>query len=50
MKVQTSIRLEQSALDKLKLLNEITRVPQAAYIDEAMEDLFKKYKDVLESH
>ena len=35
--------LEEKELDKLKKLSEETRVPTAKYIQEAIEDLLKKY-------
>jgi predicted DNA-binding protein len=34
-------------IERLKRLSEITRVAQAVYLREALEDLFVKYADVL---
>ena len=33
----------KDTLDKLKLLSKETRVPQAQYIQEALDDLIEKY-------
>jgi predicted DNA-binding protein len=38
---------EAEAVQKLKALSEITRVPQAAYLREALDDLLKKYGSTL---
>jgi len=35
------------AVQQLKKLSEVTRVPQAAYLREALEDLLKKYATTL---
>jgi predicted DNA-binding protein len=34
-------------IEQLKRLSDITRVPQAAYLREALEDLLKKYAGTL---
>ena len=39
--------LDQEALDALKRLSTITRVPASVYVREAIEDLLVKYKDQL---
>ena len=35
------------AVEQLKKLSDITRVPQAAYLREALDDLLKKYPSTL---
>ena len=35
------------SVEKLQRLSEVTRVPQAVYLREALDDLFLKYADVL---
>jgi hypothetical protein len=34
---------DPGAVQRLKQLSELTRVPQAAYLREALDDLLKKY-------
>lgn len=42
-----STKLEESNIEKLTKLSEITRIAQTKLLDEALEDLFKKYeKDI----
>ena len=36
-----------AAIEQLKKLSDITRVPQAAYLREALDDLLKKYAGTL---
>jgi predicted DNA-binding protein len=38
---------EPSAAQQLKRLSEATRVPQSAYLREALDDLLKKYAGTL---
>jgi hypothetical protein len=38
---------EPSAVKQLKTLSELTRVPQSAYLREALDDLLKKYAGTL---
>jgi predicted DNA-binding protein len=38
---------EPDAVQRLKALSEATRVPQAAYLREALDDLLKKYAGTL---
>lgn len=38
---------EPSAVQQLKKLSETTRIPQAAYLREALDDLLKKYASTL---
>jgi hypothetical protein len=38
---------EPSAVQQLKKLSEATRVPQAVYLREALDDLLKKYAATL---
>jgi predicted DNA-binding protein len=38
---------EPSAAEKLKTLSDATRIPQAAYLREALDDLLKKYAATL---
>ena len=42
--VKVSTYLSQDLAERLKALSEQTRVPQAAYFREAIEDLLKKYE------
>ena len=42
--VKVSTYLTKELADKLKALSDRTRVPQAAYFREAVEDLLKKYE------
>lgn len=39
--------LDQEAVEALKKLSTITRVPASEYVREAIDDLLAKYKDVL---
>ena len=43
---QTSIYLPVETLERLKELSRATRVPMAAYLREAVEDLLKKHDRV----
>ena len=43
--VQVSFYLAPETLQRVKDLSEKTRIPQAAYFREAVEDLLKKYED-----
>jgi predicted DNA-binding protein len=43
--IKISTYMPQELADRLKALSERTRVPQAAYFREAVEDLLKKYED-----
>lgn len=45
--VQVGTYLPPELAEQLKELSEITRVPQAAYFREAIEDLLRKYEEVL---
>jgi predicted DNA-binding protein len=45
--VQVTSYYEPAIVQKLKALSEATRVPQAAYLREALEDLLKKYAGAL---
>jgi predicted DNA-binding protein len=45
--VQVGTYLPPELAEQLKELSKITRVPQAAYFREAVEDLLRKYEDVL---
>jgi hypothetical protein len=38
---------DPDAVQQLKKLSEMTRVPQSAYLREALEDLLKKYAGTL---
>ncbi len=42
-KVRFTTYVQKDTLDKLKELSRETRVPQAQYMQEALEDLIKKY-------
>jgi predicted DNA-binding protein len=42
-RVATTIYLDPPVADELKRLSEHTRVPQAAYLREAINDLLKKH-------
>lgn len=42
--VKVSTYLSQDLAERLKALSEQTRVPQAAYFREAIEDLLKKHE------
>ncbi len=43
--VQVSFYLAPETLERVKALSERTRIPQAAYFREAIEDLLKKYEE-----
>lgn len=43
-KIRFTTYITQDAYDKLKQLSQETRVPMAQYIQEAVEDLLKKYQ------
>jgi predicted DNA-binding protein len=45
--VQVTSYYEPEVAQKLKILSETTRIPQAAYLREALEDLLKKYAATL---
>lgn len=45
--VQVGTYLPPELAEQLKELSRLTRVPQAAYFREAVEDLLKKYEDTL---
>ncbi len=44
---QTSIYLPVETLEKLKSLSKRTRIPMAAYLREAVDDLLRKYENRL---
>jgi predicted DNA-binding protein len=46
-KIRISAMIEQEQKDTLDKLSKITRVNQAVFIREALDDLFKKYAKVL---
>lgn len=43
-RVKISTYLSSDLMERLKTLSDQTRVPQAAYFREAVEDLLKKYE------
>jgi predicted DNA-binding protein len=43
-RVKISTYLSSDLMERLKMLSDQTRVPQAAYFREAVEDLLKKYE------
>jgi predicted DNA-binding protein len=43
--VQVSFYLAPETLERVKALSDRTRIPQAAYFREAIEDLLKKYEE-----
>lgn len=45
--IQITSYFDPEAVRRLKALSEATRVPQAAYLREALEDLLKKYAATL---
>jgi predicted DNA-binding protein len=45
--VQMAGYYDPEAVKRLRTLSEVTRVPQAAYLREALEDLLRKYASVL---
>jgi len=44
---QVSSYYDPAQIEQLRRLSEITRVPQAVYMREALEDLLKKYAATL---
>ena len=46
-RTQVTSYYEPETVEKLKALSEITRVPQSAYLREALDDLLKKYAATL---
>ncbi len=46
-KEQFATKIEKELKDNLKKLSDVTRVPQARYVEEALEDLLKKYDHIL---
>ena len=44
---QVSTYFDPQQITELRRLSEITRVPQAAYMREALDDLLKKYATTL---
>jgi len=44
MKVPRTYSIDEDYIRKLKKLSDDTRIAQAKYLEEAMQDLFKKYK------
>ncbi len=45
--VQVGTYLPPELAEQLRELSQMTRVPQAAYFREAIEDLLRKYEEVL---
>lgn len=43
----TGFFLYPETYEKLKILSEKTRIPKAAFVREALDDLFKKYDSIL---
>jgi predicted transcriptional regulator len=46
-RVQYSTKIDKDSRDKLAELSRVTRIPQTKLLDEALEDLFEKYKEAL---
>ena len=44
---QVTTYYDPEATEQLRRLSDVTRVPQAVYLREALEDLLKKYASVL---
>ena len=44
---QVTTYYDPDVIEQLRRLSEVTRVPQAVYLREALEDLLKKYAQVL---
>ena len=42
-RTRITFSVKKELIDKIKLLSDKTRIPQSRLIDEALEDLFKKY-------
>jgi predicted DNA-binding protein len=47
-RVQYATKIKEDLRDKLKELSDQTRIPQSKYLDEAIEDLLKKYNISIE--
>lgn len=45
-KIRVTTYINEDVRDKLKELSDETRVPQAQYFQEAIEDLLKKYNKI----
>ena len=45
---KSAIYLEVEQIEEIQRLSKLTRVPQSAYIREAIDDLLAKYRDVLQ--
>jgi hypothetical protein len=45
--IQVTSYYEPETVQKLKALSEVTRIPQAAFLREALDDLLKKYAGTL---
>ena len=45
-RVPYATKIDSNLKEKLSKLSTITRIPQSKLIDEAIEDLLKKYKEV----
>lgn len=43
-RVPYATKVDRELRDKLTKLSEMTRIPQSKLVDEALEDLFKKYE------
>lgn len=46
-RVQYATKIDKTLKDTLIKLSELTRIPQSKLVDEALEDLFRKYSNVL---
>jgi len=44
MKPKITFFVDQEVLDRLKELSRITRIPQAIFLREAMDDVLEKYR------
>lgn len=47
-RIPYSTKIDRDLKDKLIKLSELTRIPQSKLLDEALEDLLKKYNHILE--
>ena len=47
-RVPYATKIDNVLKDKLLKLSELTRIPQSKLVDEALEDLFRKYTNILE--
>lgn len=45
--LQVTSYYDPAAMKQLRALSELTRVPQSAYLREALDDLLKKYASTL---